>query len=312
MTRRYAKVFFRLKTVYYNLDVEDDLEFVVGAVRVSIGKSERQGSPVMAVGTKDAKTAVLDEFERLLDPSRNQEILKKHSMCFHDDDKATDASWSLSDFPGHFYDFCTELEAEILEASQHFIKFLRWKFDFPAPQPAFGNTDFEWSFDEKKWHQLPHGVTVRVSEVPDSLSIRNTENIMVEYLKSGVSSLALDFFWYAIDYFNRGNTNVAMICGVVALEVSVKKCVAKMLPGSEWFLENTQSPPVISILTDLIQKTLGYDLGLSDAELKKLKNATETRNKIVHRGYNAEHKNVGEVLDILEKTLRRLDAIVQR
>jgi hypothetical protein len=87
----------------------------------------------------------------------------------------------------------------------------------------------------------------------------------------------------------RENPRSALVIGIVAAEAGVKRFIATAVPQSAWLIEETQSPPLIKIITNYLPMLFspsedGYIWLMTKSAYRAIQRGVEARNKIVHTG----------------------------
>ncbi len=109
------------------------------------------------------------------------------------------------------------------------------------------------------------------------------------------------------------NPRSAILIGLSALETGVKQFVSDRVPDASWLVAESQSPPIVRMLTEYLPKLPGSN-GASfqppeGRVLKTLKKGVWLRNKVAHLGYSDFREDtVEDILDAVESMLWRLDA----
>jgi hypothetical protein len=76
----------------------------------------------------------------------------------------------------------------------------------------------------------------------------------------------------------------------MAAEIALKQLIGELVPDARWLAENVPSPPIFKIARDYIPSLkvkawfTGKTLKPPGKLLKKLYDANEFRNKVIHRG----------------------------
>jgi hypothetical protein len=88
----------------------------------------------------------------------------------------------------------------------------------------------------------------------------------------------------------RTNPRSSLLLGIAAAEVGLKECIAVLVPGAEWLVQNAPTPPVVNMLTDYLPSlTAKYDfagkvLPPPKLILDELKKGVKLRNDVTHKG----------------------------
>jgi hypothetical protein len=82
----------------------------------------------------------------------------------------------------------------------------------------------------------------------------------------------------------------ALVIAVTAAEIALKQLIGELAPEARWLAENVPSPPIVRIARDYVPSLKvrahfrGKTLRLPKRLLRKLAEAVEMRNKVVHAG----------------------------
>jgi hypothetical protein len=87
------------------------------------------------------------------------------------------------------------------------------------------------------------------------------------------------------------NPRSALVIGVTAAEVGLKRLIATLVPGTDWLMEEVQTPPVGKILRKFLP-TLQVKAKRGDGGpitpprqlIRQIEKAVEYRNDVVHTG----------------------------
>ena len=125
---------------------------------------------------------------------------------------------------------------------------------------------------------------------------------------------------YALFNEARKNSEVspraALVIGIAALETSLKQCIARLFPATEWILMNLQSPNIVSILNEYWLKMPakpmldGKPLIFPPSLINTIRLGVQMRNNIVH-GHEQKIKSaeLHEVLLTVHDLMRIFDAV---
>jgi len=160
------------------------------------------------------------------------------------------------------------------------------------------------------WFALPvdlHGYTTVEHGIPRSATSAELNRIAVDL---GDVPAAFPLLWEARSI---SSPSARLALTVTALEVGVKAFIARCVPGSEWLLENLQSPPVFKLLRDYLP-TLTPPAGGHDrcepppaGILTVINKGVAARNALLHRGERISPADVRQLDWAVHYTLRLLD-----
>jgi hypothetical protein len=201
--------------------------------------------------------------------------------------------------------FLTPLRASSLRV----VRLLRWRagLDFQA---LTINRDY-LSLDGHSWFSLSvaRSVTLDIVQMFPAMSVEITKDIIDQYETTGDEPLAHQLFY---DAWNLRYTNprASLVVAVAAAEVGLKKVIGLIVPDAQWLLEEIQAPPIGKMLRKYIPTLkvksviTGKQIVPPSKLIRKLEQAAEARNKIVHVGEEApEHKELLEMLEAIRDFL---------
>jgi hypothetical protein len=199
-------------------------------------------------------------------------------------------------FPGYFVEFVKDLETEMMETVKGTFNYLRWT-NLGIPQEIhISYRSFTFSMNGTEWFPVPsRGLGVSVGEAFTPLIKIEKDNVAV------IRDLIINDVQEPISYsllrealvLKHSNPRASFIIAISAIEIAVKSLIAKILPQSEWLLENIPSPPIFKIMKEYFPllpsngTTDGSPFIIPKAMLKKLQKWIETRNLVVHKGSDA-------------------------
>jgi hypothetical protein len=141
-------------------------------------------------------------------------------------------------------------------------------------------------------------VTAEVNEEIKALLTRNFEEPLGHQLFREAWNLRIS------------NPRSALVIGVAAAEVGVKKLIGTLVPDARWLIEEIQSPPLGRLLRKYLPtlpmkiRFFGSTTGFPKALIKALESGVEKRNKTVHAG------EPPPVRSELETTLRAVNDLL--
>lgn len=215
----------------------------------------------------------------------------------------------------HKFQFITqEVRKKLYFSITNFVKTLRWVQGNFGEHHPFRHVSYEWSEDKESWSPIPHEVTTIFSLTkPIDLGKRNID-LVLECLKSEKfepigHELVLEAFEVAVL-----NPRSALLIGFSGLETGLKNYVRFLVPHSEPILENIQSPPILTIIENVIpalHRALGHDVpdfSISKTDKELLRNWNVQRNKVAHGiQKSVDIHKLREFLSFVRKFLYKLD-----
>jgi hypothetical protein len=163
------------------------------------------------------------------------------------------------------------------------IIMLNWTHGLDGPPDPYGLAYAWFSSDGNKWFQYSEArkLVLLLGEATYSIYAKNVEidEIMRKVEAGAEEPLARQLFREASSQIGV-NPRSALVIGVAAAEIGLKKLVAALLPGTEWLMEEIPTPPVGKVLRKFLP-TLQVRAKRNDGGPE---DAVEHRNKVVHAG----------------------------
>jgi hypothetical protein len=144
----------------------------------------------------------------------------------------------LSAFPEHFRTFLVGVRRELADHARRTASVLRWRTDERGPHDPISARGLSWSLERSFWHPTPSSVRVRVL---GTLRPRQPVFDEVRRMVSGGESEPLhhDLFREAWEQ-SDANPRSALVIGMAAAEIAVKRCVSTLVPEAEWLATNSR------------------------------------------------------------------------
>jgi hypothetical protein len=164
---------------------------------------------------------------------------------------------------------------------------LRWRFGMFGDDALWSSTEVVLEVHGEVVELIPMPSMVMGDEmariVPDGL--RHVAELVG---KSATQSLAHEM-WREAWNLRHSSQRSSLVVGVAAAEVGFKQLVAQLVPGAAALVENIPSPPldtmIRKVLPDLpIRSGLDPEHACPQHLRKRLIEAVEARNRVVHRG----------------------------
>jgi hypothetical protein len=189
-----------------------------------------------------------------------------------------------------------DLFIQLRTLSQSTITTFNWTYGLdspPAPCPSVRSHAW-YSEDGEKWLQYSEVRSVRllVEESTHSIfasSVKTDE--VVRKVEAGAEiPLSRQLFYEAWSQVGT-NPRSALVIGVAAAEVGLKRLIATLVPGTDWLMEEIQTPPVGKILRHFLptlpiraKRTDGGPILPPTKLIRQIEKAVGYRNKVVHVG----------------------------
>ena len=174
------------------------------------------------------------------------------------------------------------------------ISILNWTHGLDALPDPFGASYPSYSGDGVKWFHFSlarsigldpstatHGIyarNVRIDEVVDKVEAGAEEPLARQLYREAGSQMGT-------------NPRSALVIGVTAAEVGLKRLIGTLIPAADWLVQETQTPPVGKMLRKFLPTLPIKARRLDDGPITppltlitQIEKAVERRNKIVHVG----------------------------
>ena len=187
-----------------------------------------------------------------------------------------------------------EIFCPLRSISRSTIVMLNWTHGLDSPPNPYGRSLAFYSEDGNRWLQFARATTgsfnaelasrlisardVRVDEVVRKVELECQEPLGRQLFREA---------WQQIEINPRG----ALVIGVAAAEVGLKRLIATLIPGAEWLVQELQARSAEKILRDFLP-TLpvkarwadGSKIKLPSKLISEVAKAFRRRNKVVHVG----------------------------
>jgi hypothetical protein len=177
------------------------------------------------------------------------------------------------------------------------VTMFNWTHGLDSPlDPYVGPSEAWYSEDGSTWSRYyspeRKGFRILVEEGIHSIFAKNAEiDEVVRRVEAGAEEpLGRQLFREAWGQVGM-NPRSALVIGVAAAEVGLKKLIGTLIPAAEWLVQEVQAPPMRKILRDFLP-TLpvratwadGSPIRLPAKVISEVVRASELRNKVVHVG----------------------------
>jgi hypothetical protein len=213
--------------------------------------------------------------------------------------------------PVEFETFAGEIGIALSNSVLKLLKQLRWRNGYRnSYQPSMLCWKLEWCVEDGEWSQVikigADGGTISIIELtPVSEKLITEVNELRQ--KDFTEPLYHELFKEAWNHKNWHNPNSALVIAIAAAETGIKQLIAKLVPNSEWLIQNMQSPPIVKILKEYLPlipsetRISGLPLPpLPESLIASIEKGVNLRNQIVH-GKKASLKR--ETLESILKTI---------
>lgn len=249
-------------------------------------------------------------FNALIEGRRPPEGEKAN--CAEDMIHRTGPSYGLDDYPNPFATFIDEVNTRLSSIGREFIKILRWRHAQEGPPAPISHRGFYCSNDNgNSWHRLPMRTGIR--NITPRHSVLEFNKIdyekTLELLESNFHEPVGHELLREAKELEHRSPRSAVLLAVSALEVATKSVILSKAPHAAWFVENIQSPPLVSILIDYIpslfpDEKIFYERTKERGVIKTIYDAVTIRNEIAHKGFKPpKDEKVSEIIAAVEKLL---------
>ncbi len=231
---------------------------------------------------------ILDTFEALekLPPEElGKDMDEEGNMIFDLDGKPP-----YSTLPESFRQYIEGMLDQLTSNLSRILTILRWRFAFQGPPSPFSLITFDWSVDSINWKPVPEADTGRVIQISTPQIPPNASSVIESLINDEVEEPTGHELLRDAIHLKNQSPRSALVIGIAAAEVAMKEVVAKLVPDTQWLVENLPSPPLDNILKNYIprlpakNKIFGKVLPPPKDLMNLIKKGIEKRNKIVHTG----------------------------
>ena len=183
--------------------------------------------------------------------------------------------------------FQRNLSGDLHKTARNFIATLRWRQGASGGYSPLAHVSFKWSNDAATWHVLPSDFTARV-DVAQGVDTRSEDLAEVaDLLSEEAEPFAHELVREARQLASVAPRS-ALLIAMSALETGLKHYVAHLVPNAELLLERIPSPPLLTLLYEVIprihksKKIHSAQIPLADEERIYLQKWIAQRNQIAH------------------------------
>jgi hypothetical protein len=183
---------------------------------------------------------------------------------------------------------------DLRAVSQATVTMFNWTHGRDSPLDPYGASEAWYSEDGNTWcrYSLLRSIGFLVEEATSSIFAKNAKiDEVVRKVEAGAEEpLGRQLFREAWGQVGT-NPRSALVIGVTAAEVGLKRLIATLIPGTDWLMDEIPTPPVGKILRKFLPtlqvKAKRVDGGpiMPPRELiRRIEKAIVYRNDVVHAG----------------------------
>jgi hypothetical protein len=199
------------------------------------------------------------------------------------------------------------------------ISILRWRYGLSdGPTEPFSNRGEYLSQDGESWIEIHMARSLKVSFVLAPRQIEASPDLVEQIVRliteKSEEPLGHQLFREAWNQ-RSSHPRSALVIGVAAAEVGLKKLIGTLVPQAQWLVDEIQTPPFSKLLRKYLPslpvkaKFSGKTIAPTSKLIKKLERAVECRNKVVHAGEPPPHgEELEEMLHAVDDFLWICDA----
>ncbi len=205
---------------------------------------------------------------------------------------------------------------DLYDTLQKSFRLLRWRYDLrTSASPLQLCTDIQYCRTNDTWRAAPFTIRLALhigvaNKIRDDTFLQEVAEEIASMMKSSSDEPISHMLFHEAWDQRTNNRRSAIVIAVAAAEVAVKSCIANLCPGTQWLLEETQSPPIGRILRkywptiSTLPTIKGQKLTVPTQIIRKLEEAIKYRNKIVHVGdLIMEHEEIEDILQTIRDVL---------
>jgi hypothetical protein len=222
---------------------------------------------------------------------------------------------TLSRLPDYFLSFLQQAHSELSEAAVRTISILRWRTNQIGVHNPFSWRGCYWSYDRIFWHPAPLPTGVRGVEALHLLHLSPALIREISQIAGGgeAGPLYHDLFREAWQQRNS-NPRSAIVIGVAAAELAMKRLVSSLVPQAEWLVMHLPTPPLLKMIKEYLPQLPVRSTISGTAKpppkpvLDALLKGVTLRNELAHAGgQGPASRTVEEILRAVHDLLWLLD-----
>lgn len=281
-------------------------EYEKPVVNVCIRNKEKDDGNGVVIETKlskDPKKKIQDEFTKwksgfYLDDENIKYLVEDlKSKLRQENEGGWGYTLPYDILPEYFRSYCLGVVSELTSYSSRTYKTIRWIQGIGGSNHPFSKIEYKWSFDEVEWFDFPSWLSGELNVKGGLYSSPKLIASVTKIVQSGGSeplSHELLREAYSIKFLNPRS---ALLIAVSAAEAAIKRCIIFFKPETQWLIENTASPDIITLYRDYIHGILirgeeNQSVSIPQKTiLDPLRKIIGMRNKLAHGGTCSINEN---------------------
>ena len=219
---------------------------------------------------------------------------------------------SLIKFPENFRSYVEGVLKELNDLATRTISVLLWRSNELGPHNRISTRGLHWSKDASFWHPMPSDTRSRLTfGFPMNIN-RPLDRVQSIVADGNSEPLYHDLFREAWEQcFDKPRS--ALVIGMAACEIAVKRCISVLVPEAEWLATNLPTPPLPQILMQYFPQLParctfnGIVKPPPKHAMDDLKDGATIRNSLVHAGANPPAQKVESILRSVRDVLWMVD-----
>jgi hypothetical protein len=236
--------------------------------------------------------------------------------AFDEDGKLRDIGiLTLAGMPATFKNFVENLNEEVRELVARTVAALRWRMGRPqGPRSVTWKPPDWFAFDSVTWFQMPSRLSLRIEFINKPSLTAEIAAEVQKLVQEGMGEPLPHSLFREAWALRSTNPRSALLIGVTAAEVGIKRYVSFLVPEAEWLVNNLPSPPIDSMAKEYLPKLPaksridGKVRQIPSGVLDELKKAIKLRNDTAHQGeFNLKYESLERKLVAIRDLLWLLD-----
>ena len=197
-------------------------------------------------------------------------------------------------------DLCTlgkEVDRYLREKTIRFVQLLRWQQNAFGPPEILRETQpspiIYWKTEHENYHLAPLPRQGDRIQLCDASGLHWGQDVHNGFAKLWASEAMREPLGHQLlreaKFIQNQNRRSALLIAYSALEVGLKQHICACVPDASWLAMHSPAPPISKILKDYLpqlhkENSNFQKWGKITNEIKTVRNFTEDRNRLAHRG----------------------------